>query len=337
MASARTTTDPAAGACDKGAGRALVGEAVVEVALPPPVASLIKHEFAFHAQWPALTQGVVLENSTTCVNEEWLTALEYAPTRHVFHAHVEDVLERRAGLCLHLKFAQSAAGQYVTLHDPDYYLVRDGRLEPVPKPAELRETLLHTFHDYRPKSEQSIELVMFSAGVEVSDSLVDALAAFLDTEAFRREHANVRVVHPAEFRGYAPYTAIAPSGRLTFFMTTYAWLDDRRQFRDVMAFLERRVLEDVATHSVAVDAEPDPRTPASVYCTASGVLYVNDILTACVARFFGCNARLDSFHRFDVRRADTEELLRAVKDAFAKLRTAEPRPRGAAAEARGGN
>lgn len=313
--------------------RAVTGEARVEVELPPAVASLIKHEFAFHVSWPALTQGVVLENSTTCVNEEWLTALECMPTRHVFHAHVADVLDRKAGLCVYLKFAQTAAGQYVTLHDLDYYLVRGDALEPVPKPEEMREMLLHTFHDYRPKSEQVIELVAFGAGTEVTDKLVDALAAFLDTEAFRREYENVRIAHPAEFRGYAPYTAIAPRGRLTFLVTTYAWLDDRRQFRDFLAVLERRVLEDVVAHAVSVDDTPDPRVPASVYCTASGVLYVNDILTACVVRFFGCHARMDSFHRFDVRAADTEELLRAVRAAFAKLRDAELRPRAARADA----
>lgn len=62
-----------------------------------------------------------------------------------------------------------------------------------------------------------------------------------------------------------------------------------------------------------------------MYCTASGVLYVNDIVTACVARFFGCRARLDSYHRFDMLRADTEEPLRALKAAFARLRAAELR------------
>nr|AEO18255.1 RNA polymerase subunit RPO35 [Pseudocowpox virus] len=303
----------------------VVGEAVLAVDLDPAVASLIKHEFAFHLQWPALTQGVVLENTTTCVNEEWLSALEPMPTRHVFHAHVEDVLERRAGLCVFLKFVQSAAGQHVSLHDLDYFLVRGDALEAVEKPPQLREMLLHTFHDFRPKSEQKIELIAFGAGVEVSDKLVDALAAMLDTEAFRREYENVKVVHPREFRGYAPYTAIAPRGRLTLFATTYAWLDDRRQLRDFLGVLERKVLEDVAAHAVAVDAPPDPREPRSVYCTASGVLYVNDILTACIARFFGCRARLDSYHRFDMLRADTEDLLRALKEAFARLRAAELR------------
>lgn len=172
--------------------------------LDPAVASLIKHEFAFHLQWPSLTQGVVLENTTTCVNEEWLSAIEAMPSRHVFHAHVEDVLERRAGLCVFLKFAQSAAGQHVSLHDLDYFLVRGDALEAVEKPPQLREMLLHTFHDFRPKSEQKIELIAFGAGVEVSDKLVDALAALLDTEAFRREHENVKVVHPGSSAGTRP-------------------------------------------------------------------------------------------------------------------------------------
>ncbi|ASC55542.1 RNA polymerase subunit RPO35-like protein [Seal parapoxvirus] len=305
---------------------AVTSEAVVEAELPAAVASLIKHEFAFHLQWPALTLGVVLENSTTCVNEEWLTAIEAMPTRHVFHAHVEDVLERKAGICAHLRFVQTAAEQHISLHDINFYLVRSSALKAVPTPPEMREMLLHTFHDFRPKSEQVVELVAFSAGTEISEKLVDALAAFLDTETFRREYENVRVAHCKDFRGYVPYTAIAPRGKLTFFVTTYSWLDNRRQFRDFMTVLERRVLEDVAGHAVAVDREPDPRVPASVYCTASSVLYVNDIVTACVARFFGCNARMDSFHRFDMLRADTEQLLAAVRAAFAKLRDAELRP-----------
>ncbi|WOC35490.1 RNA polymerase subunit RPO35 [Equine parapoxvirus] len=302
-------------------------EAVLAAALPPPVASLIKHEFARHVRWPALSLGVVLENTTTCVHEEWLTAVESMPTRHVFRDHVADVLERRVGLAVHLRFAQSAPGQVVTLHDFDFYLTRDGAVEPVPKPDELRLTLLHTFHDFRPKSEQVIELVAFSAGTEVSEALVDALS-FLDAEAFRREYENAKVSHCREFRGYAPFVVVAPAGRLTVVATTYSWLDNRRHLHEFLRFLEGRVLEDIAAHEVR-EGPPDHSAPASVFNAASGLLYVNDLLTACAARFFGCEARLDSFHRFDLRAADTAALARAIRDAFAELRRAELRERRA--------
>ncbi|CCD83301.1 DNA-dependent RNA polymerase subunit rpo35 [Squirrelpox virus] len=288
--------------------------------LDPGLASFIKHGYHHHIRWPVLDIGVVMANTTTAVNEEWLTAVEHMPTRKVLHAHTSAVLRREVGFCVHLNKRHQEGGEgYVTMADFDFYLLPpEGPPQRVEKPAALRQTLLHTFQEYRMSNEQAVELVAFSSGTVVNDALVARLT-FLDAEVFNREYGNVRPVLRDGFRGEVPFIAVAPRGRLTFFVERYPWFDNAAHFAEVMDVLEGALVSDVHSHSVNTDPTVEVEG-ASTYNVNSGVIHVKDVLTMCVVRFFGCDARLDSYHRFDMARADTAVFLRALADALAQLR-----------------
>ncbi|AAC55263.1 MC135L [Molluscum contagiosum virus subtype 1] len=296
-------------------------EKTLRIDLPPSVASFIKHGFRHHVRWPTLALGVVLANTTTAINEEWLTAVESMPTRKVFHAFVEPVLEGTLHMCVHLKKTQSEGDAYVSMHDFDYYVVRDdGTLSKLKKPKELRETLLHSFLEYRLKNTKSIELVAFSSGTQIREELLTHLAGVLDIEVFTREHANVKVTFPEEPRSTCPFGVIAPRGQLRIFFEAYPWVDTHQHLHAVLRLLERKLVADVRSSQILVTPELDFEGGVSKYDPASRMLLVRDMVTMSIVNFFGARAQLDTYHDFDMRVVDTERFLSALAEAFATLR-----------------
>uniref|UniRef100_A0AAU7E2B6 DNA-directed RNA polymerase 35 kDa subunit n=1 Tax=Rousettus bat poxvirus TaxID=3141933 RepID=A0AAU7E2B6_9POXV len=295
-------------------------ELVIGTKLQPSVATFIKHGFQHHVRWPTLPLGVVLANTSTAINEEWLTVVESMPTYKVFHEFVEQVIEGALFLCVYLKKTQSETDTYVSMFDFDYYIVRpDATLVKVQKPPELRETLVHTFLDYRLKNTKTIELVAFSSGTTINEDLVNNMT-FLDSEVFHREYANIKGTFPAERRSTNPFRIIAPRGAMRIFLETYSWIDTRAHFVPVMEMLRRRLVEDARSNQIQVtdDLSFDDST-ASKYSPATKTLLVRDLVTMCVANFFGCNAQLGTYHRFDVRTINIDAFVKAVNAAFDKI------------------
>ncbi|AUL80610.1 hypothetical protein [Vaccinia virus] len=52
----------------------------IVVELGPSLATFIKQGFNNLVKWPLVNIGIVLSNTSTAVNEEWLTAVEHIPT-----------------------------------------------------------------------------------------------------------------------------------------------------------------------------------------------------------------------------------------------------------------
>ncbi|QGN68129.1 DNA-dependent RNA polymerase 35 kDa subunit) [Equine molluscum contagiosum-like virus] len=294
-------------------------ERVIRAELAPSLATFLKHGYNRHLRWPVLNLGVVLANTTTSINEEWLTAVESMPTRKVFYEYAEQVLTRELRLCVYLKKVQTENDSYVSMHDFEYYVVReDATLVRVEKPAPLRETLVHTFLDYRLKNTKAIELIAFSSGTAISDELVNNLS-FLDIEVFNREHANIRGTFSDEDKGVRPFMAIAPRGCFTLFLETYPWVDTRAHVGAMLRLLEARLEADVRAHQLRLTRELSFEDAASQYDKHTHTLLVRDLVTMSIANFFGAHTQLDTYHQFDMSVVDVERFLAALKDAFAQL------------------
>ncbi|WKF41435.1 DNA-directed RNA polymerase 35 kDa subunit, partial [Monkeypox virus] len=149
----------------------------IVVELEPALATFIKQGFNNLVKWPLLNIGVVLYNTSTAVNEEWLTAVEHIPTMKIFYKHIHKILTREMGFLVYLKRSQSEHDNYITLYDFDYYIIdKDtNSVTMVDKPTELKETLLHVFQEYRLKSSQTIELIAFSSGTVINEDIVSKL------------------------------------------------------------------------------------------------------------------------------------------------------------------
>ncbi len=63
----------------------------------------------------------------------------------------------------------------------------------------------------------------------------------------------------------------------------------------------------------------------SSYNPESGMLFVNDLMTMNIVNFFGCNSRLESYHRFDMTKVDVELFIKALSDACKKILSASNR------------
>ncbi|AAF15005.1 m117L [Myxoma virus] len=289
-------------------------EKELELKLPPGLATFIKHGFNHKVQWPLLNVGIVLTNKTTAVNEEWLTAVEHMPTRKIFYNYTSGVLRKEVRFCAYLNKSQTQDKNYVTLYDFDYYVIHpDSTFTKIDKPKELENTLLHTFQTYKFKNIQMIELIAFSSGTDITDDVVERLT-FLDVETFNREYNNVKSVIGNEFKYHVPFIVTAPLGKLTFYIDHYPWIDLKTHVKDVLDFLEGVLVADVHSHKLDTTIRPNMTT--SAYNPSSGMLYVNDLLTMSVVNFFGCNARLHSYHKFDMSTLDTEAFLHALSKAF---------------------
>lgn len=295
-------------------------ELAIGAKLQPSVATFIKHGFQHHIRWPTLPLGVVLANTSTAINEEWLTVVESLPTRKVFHEFTEQVLDGTLHMCVYLKKTQTEKDTYVSMFDFDYYTVRaDASLAKVDKPHELRETLVHTFLDYRLKNTKTIELVAFSSGTAISEDLINNMS-FLDSDTFSREYANIKGTFPVEPRSTTPFQIIAPRGNVRIFLETYPWIDTRAHFSAVMEMLRRQIIEDARSSQIQVteDMSFDDGS-ASKYNPATKTLLVRDIVTMCIVNFFGCNAQLGTYHNFDMRAVKPEAFVKAVNAGIDKL------------------
>ncbi|AWU47164.1 RNA polymerase [Sea otter poxvirus] len=290
------------------------------VDIPPSLATLIRHGFHDHVKWPALSVVIVLKNDTTSIHEEWRTSIEHMPTRKVFYKYTDTILTRQSTFCVHLKFEQSQSINIITMHDFTYYIITDNKLTKVDKPVQLKETLLHSFQDFRHNNIQNIEIIAFSSGTDINDNLISNLT-FLDIETFNREYENTKPALTDEPIWCSPFIVIAPAGRLTFHIETYPWIDTRQHFMTIIDFLEAILLSDIHNHKIKTDTNIDDiNNSISSYNTASGMIYVSDLITMSIINFFGGNVRLESFHKINMQQLDTDVFIAALRDAFAMIR-----------------
>ncbi|ADZ29271.1 A30L protein [Cowpox virus] len=295
----------------------------IVVELEPSLATFIKQGFNNLVKWPLLNIGIVLSNTSTAVNEEWLTAVEHIPTMKIFYKHIHKILTREMGFLVYLKRSQSERDNYITLYDFDYYIIdKDtNSVTMVDKPTELKETLLHVFQEYRLKSSQTIELIAFSSGTVINEDIVSKLT-FLDVEVFNREYNNVKTIIDPDFVSRSPFIVISPMGKLTFFVEVYSWFDFKSCFKDIIDFLEGALIANIHDHMIKVG---DCDETVSSYNPESGMLFVNDLMTMNIVNFFGCNSRLESYHRFDMTKVDVELFIKALSDACKKILSASNR------------
>ncbi|ATI21068.1 RNA polymerase [Western grey kangaroopox virus] len=294
-------------------------ETRLHVRLPESVATFIKHGCQRYVRFPLLSKGVVMVNTTTSINEEWLTSVEAMPTRKVFHRYAREILERRVDFCVYLRKTQGEDDTYVSMYDFEYYIIRDGHiLEKLPPIEQLKETLVHSFLDYRPKNIKTIEMIAFSSGTEINDDLVRELSSFLDVEVFNREHMNIKTVYSKDYESDMPFRVIAPRGELRFFVEKYPWVDFAEYLGSVLGYLRERLLADIEEHRVKSDITAAD-SGASAYDVAAKVIAVNDLLTMSIVNFFGGNAQIGTYHPFDLSAVNLKSFVTAVDEAFTRL------------------
>ncbi|AEN03722.1 DNA-dependent RNA polymerase rpo35 [Yokapox virus] len=294
-------------------------EKSIVVDLDPSVATFIKQGFNHLVRWPLLNIGVVLGNTSTAVNEEWLTAVVNIPTVKIFYKYTHKILSKEVCFFIYFKKSQSESKNYITLYDLDYYIIDKDVIILMDKPIELEETLLHVFQDYRLKSSQYIELIAFSSGTLINDDIISKLT-FLDIETFNKEYNNIKPIIDSKFISRTPFIVIAPNGKLTFFVESYSWFDFKIFFKDIIDFLHKSMVSDIQEHMIKIDKCDD--TNVSSYNPESGILFVNDLITMNIVNFFGCNARLESYHRFDITKVDIEIFIKVLTDALKNVLSA---------------
>ncbi|AST09340.1 DNA-dependent RNA polymerase subunit rpo35 [Murmansk poxvirus] len=295
-------------------------EKSIAVDIEPSMATFIKQGFNHLVRWPLLNIGIVLFNTSTAVNEEWLTAVEYIPTIKIFYKYVHKILSKEVTFFIYFKRSQSESKNYITLHDLDYYIVdKNYNITLIDKPVELEKTLLHVFQDYKLKSSQCIELIAFSSGTVINDDIISRLT-FLDIETFNKEYSNIKPIIDTNFVSRSPFTVISPLGKLTFFVETYSWFDFKACFKEIIEFLHVALISDIREHMIKIGNCNN--TDVSAYNPESGMLFVNDLLTMNIVNFFGCDARLESYHRFDMTKVDIEVFIKALSDTFKKILSA---------------
>ncbi|AAN02844.1 RNA polymerase subunit [Lumpy skin disease virus] len=293
-------------------------EKVIVIDLNPDLATFIKHGFNNRVRWPLLTTGVVLSNNTTAVNEEWLTSIEHMPTRKIFYNYTSKILRKEVGFCVYLKKSQTEKKRIITLGDFDYYIIdlENYKFIKIDKPIELNETLLHTFQDYRIKNLQVIEIIAFSSNIQITEKIIEGLT-FINIETFNKEYDNIKPTLKTSFESIIPFIVTAPLGRLTFYVEHYPWIDFKSHMKEILDFLEGSLVSDVHSHKLETSVLDN--STSSSYNPVSGMLFVNDLLTMTVVNFFGCNSRLNSYHRFDMTKLDINTFLKALSDAFKKI------------------
>ncbi|AAL69855.1 SPV116 RNA polymerase subunit RPO35 [Swinepox virus] len=292
-------------------------EKTIAIELNPGLATFIKHGFNHRVKWPLLNLGIILNNNTTAVNEEWLTAVEHIPTRKIFYSFTSSILRQEVSFCAYLNVSQDKDKGYVTLGDFDYYIIEsDYTFNKIDKPKELNETLVHIFQDYRVKNLQVIELIAFSSGTLIGEEIINQLS-FLNIEIFNREYNNIKPILDQKFISCVPFTIIAPLGKLTLFVEHYPWINLKSHLKDIFDFLEGVLISDIHSHKLETSIQDN--VTISSYNSATGILFVNDLLTMSIVNFFGCNARLNSYHRFDISVIDIEDFISALSKAFKNI------------------
>ncbi|ADT91146.1 DNA-dependent RNA polymerase subunit RPO35 [Cotia virus SPAn232] len=292
---------------------------LIIVELDPNISTFIKHGFNNRVRWPLLNIGVVLINKTTSVNEEWLRSIEHMPTRKILYKYTSKILRNEVSFCAYLNKKQTPDKKYITLYDFDFYIIhKDNTFEMIDKPNELKETLLHTYQDYRLKNLQDIELIAFSSGININDEIKHQLSTILDIENFNREYDNIKPILKTTFESIVPCIVTAPLGILTIRIETYSWIDNKNHIKEILQFLEGYLVSDIHSHKLET-SDINDNNAVSVYNPSSGLIFVNDLVTMCIINFFGCDSRLNTYHIFDINNIDTSKFLNAISDAFKKI------------------
>ncbi|ABI99283.1 RNA polymerase subunit RPO35 [Deerpox virus W-848-83] len=292
-------------------------ERILAIDLDPNIATFIKHGFNNRVRWPILNIGIILTNKTTAVNEEWLTAIEYLPTRKIFYKHTSRILRRELGFCVYLNKSQTQNKNYISLDDFDYFIIYpDNKFEKIEKPKELAATLLHTFQEYRFKNLQTIELIAFSSGTQITEDIINQLT-FLNVENFNREYENIKPIIDTNFLSIVPFIVTAPLGKLTFYIEHYSWIDFKSHVKEILDYLQGCLIADIHSHKLETSVQE--HASFSSYNSNSGMLFVNDLLTMTVVNFFGCDSRLNSYHKFDMSIIDIETFLKSLSEAFKNI------------------
>ncbi|ANS71208.1 RNA polymerase [Pteropox virus] len=296
-------------------------EIVLAIDLNKSLATFIKHEFGNKIRWPSLSIGVVLSNTTTSINEEWLTSVEAMPTKKVFYEYTKDIITNKVNFCVHIKYVQQSKINIVTMYDFDYYIIKDNKITKINKPSELKNTLLHSFQDFRQNNLQTIELIAFSSSTVISENLVNGLT-FVDVEQFNKEYDNIKPSLPLERVWHLPFIVIAPNGKLKFYVETYSWIDTAKFFKEIIDILEDELIQSVRLHKLKTHSTDDQEVVkgVSMYNVTSGMLYVSDLVTMCVVNFFGGDVRLHSYHKIDIGALNIDAFIDEITKAFERIR-----------------
>ncbi|QGM48901.1 MPPV-277 RNA polymerase subunit RPO35 [Magpiepox virus 2] len=294
-------------------------EYLISVFTNPSVATFIKHMSKIHLTIPKLSLGVVMVNTTTSINEEWLTVIESLPTHKIFYNYIYDILTMKCNFCIHLKKTQGENDKYISLADINYYVITPDKIIELDRIKELEETLVHSFSEYRKKHDKTIELVAFSSGTVIDVDLVYRLK-FLNPELFNEEYNNVKVIHSNQLETYLPFIVIAPEGNLQFFMESYSWYDHKSYVKVMLYYLKEIIKEYISKFSILrTEITKDSVLDSSVYDPNKKIIYVKDIITMCIANFSGCECQLDTFHKFDINNLDIKKFHKEVNKTISEV------------------
>ncbi|ALA62517.1 RNA polymerase subunit RP035 [Turkeypox virus] len=273
----------------------------INIATDPSIATFIKHICKEYIKIPRLNLGIVMANTTTAINEEWLTAIESIPTYKIFYQYIYEILTMQCNFCVYIKKTQEENNTYISLADIQYYIIEKDKIIKIPYIKELEETLLHSFSEFRSGNTKTIELIAFSSGTNIDDELVDKLD-FIDIELFNREYKNIKTIHSTTLESYMPFNVIAPEGNLIFFMERYPWFSIREYMADILKFLKDMIdnkLSDFKIRECSITKENSIPSD-SVYDKEKKITYVNDVTTMCILNFFNCECQIGTFHVFDI-------------------------------------
>ncbi|QRY18997.1 ORF-127 [Teiidae poxvirus 1] len=291
----------------------------IEVATSGGVATFVKHAFKTYLSMPRLTLGIVMTNTTTAINEEWLTSIESMPTHKIFYAYISDIISMKCNFCVHLKKTQRENDYYISLDDFDYYVIYPDSIIKLKAIKELKKTLLHSYSEYRETNVKSIELITFSSGTVIDDVLIDRLD-FLDHELFNIEYKNIKINHSTKLDTYLPLSIIAPEGNIRIFMERYSWIDFKCYVKKLIDYLINSISEKIKNFKIEeFDFTKKETLYSSAYDICSQVLFVNDVLTMCVAKYSGCDCQLNTYHKFNIEDIDVSMFHKEVNAVLKKI------------------
>ncbi|ARE67750.1 SWPV1-240 [Shearwaterpox virus] len=294
-------------------------EYFISVNANPSVATFIKHMCKMHLCIPKLTLGIVMTNTTTSINEEWLTVIESLPSHKIFYDYIYDILTMKYNFCIHLKKTQKETDTYISLADFNYYVITPDEVIELDIIKELKETLVHSFSEYRESNVRTIELVAFSSGTIIDVNLINRLK-FLDPELFNKEYNNVKVIHSTKLDRYLPFSVIAPEGNLKFFMERYPWCDNKSYMRAVLYYLKEVVKDNISKFNIVkTSITKETVFDSSVYDPFKKIIFTNDIITMCAVNFAGCECQLGTFHKFDIDNLNIKKFHKEINKTITEI------------------
>ncbi|AYP74102.1 RNA polymerase subunit RPO35 [Fowlpox virus] len=294
-------------------------EYLISVNADPSVATFVKHMCKTHLCIPKLTLGVVMINTTTSINEEWLTVIESLPSHKIFYDYIYDILTMKCNFCIHLKKTQKEFDNYISLADINYYIITSDNIIKLDRVKELEETLIHSFSEYRESNVRTIELVAFSSGTIIDVNLVNRLT-FLDPELFNKEYNNIKVIHSNQLDRYVPFSVIAPEGNLQFFMERYPWYDYKAYVKVMLFYLKEVIKEYISKFDIIrTEITKETVSGCSVYDPTKKIIFTNDIITMCIVNFSGCECQLGTFHKFNIEDLNIKTFHKEVNKTITEI------------------